>query len=212
MSHSSLRIGLTGGIASGKSAAARHFMALGVPLINADQVARDIVAPGEPCLAAIAETFGQNMLLPDGNLNRPALRALVFADADARGKLEAITHPEIGRRIRAWLAAQKSPYVILESPLLLETRQHEWVNRVLVIDVPEALQIERAVARDGVPVEQAKAILAAQMPRALRQSRADDIITNNKDLAVLQAAVEQLHTQYLALATQPSQWRPHAER
>lgn len=211
MSHSSLRIGLTGGIASGKSAAARHFMSFGVPLINADQVARDVVAPGEACLAAIAETFGDEILLSDGNLNRPALRALVFADADARGKLEAITHPEIGRRIRDWLAAQKSPYVILESPLLLETRQHEWVNRVLVIDVPEVVQIDRAVTRDGIPESQAQAILRAQMPRALRQSRADDIITNDKDLAALQAAVEQLHTHYLALATQPTLWRPHAE-
>ncbi len=199
----SLRIGLTGGIASGKSAAARAFAALGVPVIDADQVAREVVAPGEACLQAVTEEFGSGVLADDGSLDRRALREIVFADPARRRRLEAILHPEIGRRIRAWLEAQDAPYVILESPLLLETSQHRLVDRVLVIDVSEALQLTRTMTRDQCDEARARAILAAQMPRALRLQRAQDIIVNDSGLEELGRQVTDLHQRYQALAREP---------
>jgi len=199
----SLRIGLTGGIASGKSAAARAFAALGVPVIDADQVAREVVAPGEACLQAVKEEFGSGVLADDGSLDRRALREIVFADPARRRRLEAILHPEIGRRIRAWLEAQDAPYVILESPLLLETSQHRLVDRVLVIDVSEALQLTRTMTRDQCDEARARAILAAQMPRALRLQRAQDIIVNDSGLEELGRQVTDLHQRYQALAREP---------
>lgn len=192
-------IGVTGGIASGKSTVARAFAARGIPWVDADEVAREVVAPGEPALAEIAAHFGREVLAPDGGLNRRALREIVFADAEARRRLERITHPRIRQRLEAHLErlqAQGAPYVLLVSPLLFESGQDAMVNRCLVVDVPEATQIARTAARDGVDEAQARAIVAAQMSRAERLARADDVIDNSTDEAGLAAQVAKLDRQY----------------
>ncbi|MDR9441055.1 MAG: dephospho-CoA kinase, partial [Halomonas sp.] len=171
-------IGVTGGIASGKSTVARAFATRGIPWVDADEVAREVVAPGEPALAEITEQFGREVLAPDGSLNRRALRDIVFADSEARQRLERITHPRIRQRLAAHLErlqAQGAPYVLLVSPLLFESGQDAMVDRCLVIDVPEATQIARTAARDDVDDAQARAIVAAQMPRVERLARADDV-------------------------------------
>ncbi|MDI5890537.1 dephospho-CoA kinase [Halomonas rhizosphaerae] len=192
-------IGVTGGIASGKSTVARAFAARGIPWVDADEVAREVVAPGEPALAEIAEHFGREVLAPDGALDRRALREIVFADAEARQRLERITHPRIRQRLEAHLErlqGQGAPYVLLVSPLLFESGQDTMVDRCLVIDVPEATQIARTAARDGVDEAQARAIVAAQMQRAERLARADDVIDNSADEAGLAAQVAELDRQY----------------
>ncbi len=192
-------IGVTGGIASGKSTVAQAFAARGIPWVDADEVAREVVAPGEPALAEIAEHFGREVLAPDGSLDRGALREIVFADAEARRRLERITHPRIRERLVAHLErlqAQGAPYVLLVSPLLFESGQDAMVDRCLVIDVPEATQIARTAARDGVDEAQARAIVAAQMPRADRLARADEVIDNSADEAGLAAQVAELDRHY----------------
>ncbi|MGM0984033.1 MAG: dephospho-CoA kinase [Pseudomonadota bacterium] len=192
-------IGVTGGIASGKSTVARAFAARGIPWVDADEVAREVVAPGDPALGEIIEEFGQDVLAPDGSLNRRALREVVFADAEARKRLERITHPRIRERLAAHLErlqAQNAPYVLLISPLLFESGQDRMVDRCLVIDVPEATQIARTSARDGVDEAQARAIVAAQMPRAQRLARADDVIDNSTDETGLDEQVAKLDRQY----------------
>lgn len=188
-----LKVGLTGGIGSGKSTAGRLFMELGVPLIDADAVAREVVQPGQPALADIAERFGADALLPDGALNRPRLRTLVFSNPEARHDLERITHPRIRQRICTWLNEQEGPYCILESPLLLETDQRQLVDRVIVVDVPVALQVKRTVERDGVDEAQVRAIIEAQISRTLRLQAADDIISNETTIADLRRQVSQIH-------------------
>ncbi|WP_268798073.1 dephospho-CoA kinase [Pseudomonas huanghezhanensis] len=192
-------LGLTGGIGSGKSAAAQVFVDLGVHLVDADQAARWVVEPGRPALAAIAGHFGEGVLQADGTLDRAALRELIFKDPAQRVWLEALLHPLIREEIAAYLAKAQSPYAILVSPLLLETTQHAMVKRVLVIDVPEAIQIQRTVARDGSNEEQVRAILKAQATREQRLSRADDVIVNDRDPAWLKSEVERLHHFYLTL-------------
>lgn len=188
-----LKVGLTGGIGSGKSTVGRLFMELGVPLIDADAVAREVVQPGQPALADIAERFGADALLPDGALNRPRLRTLVFSNPEARHDLERITHPRIRQRICTWLDEQEGPYCILESPLLLETDQRQLVDRVIVVDVPVTLQIKRTVERDGVDEAQVRAIIEAQISRTLRLQAADDIISNETTIADLRRQVSQIH-------------------
>lgn len=188
-----LKVGLTGGIGSGKSTVGRLFMELGVPLIDADAVAREVVQPGQPALDDIAERFGADALLPDGALNRPRLRTLVFSNPEARHDLERITHPRIRQRICTWLDEQEGPYCILESPLLLETDQRQLVDRVIVVDVPVALQIKRTVERDGVDEAQVRAIIEAQISRTLRLQAADDIISNETTIADLRRQVSQIH-------------------
>lgn len=202
--HRPLIIGLTGGIASGKSTVGRVFQALGVPLIDADQVARQVVEPGQPALKRIAQTFGQGVITADGRLDRAALRTIVFTDPGQRRQLEDILHPVIRQQISDWLAAQTAPYVILESPLLLETSQHQLVHRILLVDVPEALQVERTMARDGSSAEQAQAIIRAQMPAALRRQRAHDIIVNDTSMDTLKNHVADLHQVYLTLSASVS--------
>ncbi|MFK3799883.1 dephospho-CoA kinase [Pseudomonas sp. NPDC088444] len=192
-------LGLTGGIGSGKSAAAQCFVDLGIHLVDADQAARWVVEPGRPALAQIAEHFGDEVLQADGTLNRAALRELIFKDPQQRVWLEGLLHPLIREEIRQYLARAESPYAILVSPLLLETSQHQMVQRVLVIDVPEALQIERTVLRDKTNEEQVRAILKAQASREERVSRADDVIVNDRDPAWLKSEVERLHHFYLTL-------------
>jgi dephospho-CoA kinase len=192
-------LGLTGGIGSGKSAAAQCFVDLGVHLVDADNAARWVVEPGRPALAQIAEHFGAGVLQAAGTLNRAALRELIFKDQQQRAWLEGLLHPLIREEIRDYLARAESPYAILVSPLLLETSQHQMVQRVLVIDVPEALQIERTVLRDKTNEEQVRAILKAQTTREHRLSQADDVIVNDRDPAWLKSEVERLHHFYLTL-------------
>jgi dephospho-CoA kinase len=197
------RVGLTGGIASGKSTAAKFFGALGVPILDSDQVARDVVEPGQPPLERLIERFGRSILTPDGHLDRPALRAIVFSDPKARADLEALTHPAIGAAMEARSAAAGGPYQILVIPLLVEKNLRAHVDRVLVIDCDERLQIKRLQARDGSTVEQAQAILNAQAARAARLKAADDVIHNDADMSKVRDQVGSLHSRYLALAQQP---------
>lgn len=192
-------LGLTGGIGSGKSAAAQHFIDLGVHLVDADNAARWVVEPGRPALARIVEHFGDSVLQADGSLNRSALRGLIFQDAEQRRWLEALLHPLIGEEIASYLARAQSPYAILVSPLLVESGQSRMTQRILVIDVPEALQIQRTMQRDGSSAEQVQAILKAQADREERLRHADDVLVNDRDQAWLQQEVERLHHFYLTL-------------
>ena len=192
-------LGLTGGIGSGKSAAAEHFAALGVHVVDADHAARWVVEPGRPALSQIAEHFGEDVLQADGQLNRGALRTLIFSDPEQRRWLEALLHPLIREAIAENLAQAQSPYAILVSPLLIESGQHTTTQRVLVIDVPQALQIQRTLKRDNTSEEQVQAILKVQASREERLRHADDVLTNDRDLEALKTEVERLHHFYLTL-------------
>ena len=192
-------LGLTGGIGSGKSAAAQHFIDLGVDLIDADHASRWVVEPGRPALAKIAEHFGGEILLPDGQLDRAALRKRIFEAPQERLWLEALLHLLIADEIRSHLARARSPYAILVSPLLIESGQHTMTQRILVIDVPQATQIQRTLLRDGISEEQVQAILKAQASREDRLRQADDVLVNDQDLTWLKAEVERLHHFYLTL-------------
>lgn len=198
-----LRVGLTGGIASGKSTAAKFFGALGVPILDSDQVAREVVEPGQPPLERLVERFGRGILTPDGHLDRPALRDIVFSDPRARADLENLTHPAIGAALEARSAAAGGPYQILVIPLLVEKNLGSHVDRVLVVDCDEELQIRRLLARDGSTRAQAQAILDAQVSRSARLKAADDVITNDADMSAVQAQVAALHARYLEFARAP---------
>lgn len=194
------RVGLTGGIASGKSTVAKFFAALAVPIIDTDQVAREVVEPGQPPLERLVERFGQDILTPDGHLDRPKLRQIVFSDPKARTDLEALTHPAIGTAVEAWSAAAGGPYQILIIPLLVEKNLASQLDRVLVVDCDEELQIRRLQARDGSTVEEARAILNAQTSRTARLKSAHDVIQNDGDMSAVRDQVSALHTRYLELA------------
>jgi dephospho-CoA kinase len=196
-------VGLTGGIGSGKTAASDYLASKGITVVDADLASRVIVQPGQPALARIAERFGADKLNADGTLNRAALRTVVFADKQALKDLEAITHPAIRDELVRQLQAAQSPYVLLVSPLLLETNQHELVDRVLLIDVPEEVQVARTAQRDQVAASQVKAIMDAQMPRQQRRDKADDIVVNDSTLEALHHALDRLHEDYLEKALQP---------
>jgi dephospho-CoA kinase len=198
------RVGLTGGIASGKTTVARLFEALGVPVIDTDVLAREVVAPGQPVLGQIAARFGTSVLLPDGSLDRAALRSIVFADPAARAELEQLTHPAIRALLEERSAALGGDYQILVIPLLVETGRSIPVDRVLVVDVPEELQIRRLQARDGSTLQQAKQVLAAQVSREVRLAAADDVILNDGDVAVLRDRVAELHLQYRTSGAAPT--------
>ena len=202
MSARAYRVGLTGGIASGKSTAAKFFDALGVPILDSDQVARDVVEPGQPPLERLVERFGPSILTPDGHLDRPALREIVFSDPKARADLEALTHPAIGAAMEARSATAGGPYQILVIPLLVEKNLSAHVDRVLVVDCEEQAQIRRLRARDGSTLEQAKAILNAQASRAARLKAADDVIHNDTDMNAVRNQVTALHARYLDLSQQ----------
>ncbi|MES0873848.1 dephospho-CoA kinase [Sinimarinibacterium thermocellulolyticum] len=195
-----LTVGLTGGIASGKSTVQNAFAALGVPVLDADQVAREVVAPGSPALDAIAREFGADMLLADGSLDRRRMREHVFAEPQRLRRLEAITHPPIRARMRTWLSEQRAPYCVLSVAILLEARMHDLVDRVLVVDVPVAVQRERLRARDGIDDVLIERMLAAQSSREARLAAADDVLRNDGPLARTQQHVERLHRFYLGLA------------
>ncbi|MCM2332231.1 MAG: dephospho-CoA kinase [Pseudomonas sagittaria] len=193
-------LGLTGGIGSGKSAAASHFGSLGVHLVDADQAARWVVEPGRPALTHIVDRFGEQILQGDGALDRAALRARIFQVPEERQWLEQLLHPLIREEIRNVLDEARSPYAILVSPLLVESAaQRQMSQRVLVVDVPEQVQIQRTVQRDQVPEEQVRAILQAQASREERLRHAHDVLVNDRDLAWLQREVERLHEFYLTL-------------
>jgi dephospho-CoA kinase len=202
MSTRPFRVGLTGGIASGKSTAAKFFGALGVPIIDTDQLARDVVEPGQPPLERLVERFGPSILTPDGHLDRPALRTIVFSDPKARADLEALTHPAIGAQVEIRSAQAGGIYQILVIPLLVEKSLGPQLNRVLVVDCDEELQIRRLQARDGSTLEQARAILNAQTSRAARLKAAHDVIKNDGDMSAVRDQVATLHARYLELAQQ----------
>lgn len=193
-------IGLTGGIGSGKSTVARMFGALGVHWVDADDVARQVVEPGTQALRAIADHFGESILQDNGELDRAALRQKVFEDPEQRRWLEGLLHPIIRQELIRQLSPKdyNLPYVMLVSPLLLETNQHELVERIVVVDVPEETQINRTMTRDGNSREQVERILAAQMPRAARREKADAIINNAQPLERVEASVQALHQRFLA--------------
>lgn len=193
-------VGLTGGIASGKTTVSDQFHHLGVDVVDADVVARQVVEPGQPALVRLCELFGQDILNSDGTLSRPIMREQMFADPELRLATEQILHPIIREEMWRQVTAGQTPYCILAVPLLMETGGHKRVHRVLVVDVDEATQIERLMARDNSDMEEVKAILAAQSSREQRLSVADDVIDNSRDLEYLYAQVAKLHQMYLDLA------------
>jgi dephospho-CoA kinase len=197
-------VGLPGGIGSGKSTVADLFAELGTPVIDTDVIARDLTAPGAAALEAIRAVFGEAVMHADGTLDRAALRRRVFADSMARRQLEAILHPRIRQAVERTLAMLTTPYALIVIPLLVETGGYrDMLNRVLVVDCPEDVQIARVVARSGLSHDEAKAILAAQAGRAERLAAADDIIVNTASLEALRAEAATLHQRYLALAGAP---------
>ncbi|MET0013322.1 MAG: dephospho-CoA kinase [Sedimenticola sp.] len=197
-------VGLTGGIGSGKSVVTRRFADLGVPVIDADLVAREVVEPGQPALAEITARFGSQLLDDEGKLRRKALREIIFNDNKAREDLEAILHPRIRQRMQQKLESLNAPYTILAIPLLVETAQQDRVDRVLVVDCTVDEQIRRVSQRDGITSEQACAILDTQATREQRLGVANDIIDNSGTIEDLDASVRALHRQYLALSEKAS--------
>ena len=195
-----LVIGLTGGIGSGKSAVADCFSELGIPVIDTDIIARELVEPGQPALAEIITAFGTDCLTADGRLDRNYLRGQVFSDPGQRAKLEAILHPEIRRLTRERIEAVHAPYCITVIPLLLETRHTDLVDRVLVVDAEETSQLDRVMARDKLSKAAVTAIMQAQADRETRLAAADDIILNNSSLESLADKVQALHTRYMELS------------
>lgn len=194
-------VAVTGGVAAGKSAVARRFESHGVHVYDTDVAAREVVAPHQPALAEIEFVFGADVLNADGSLDRRAMRERVFADPAARRKLEAIIHPPVRAWLRRRVGMNRGPYCMLAVPLLFENRgDYEWVDRVLVVDAPEALQIERLTRRDGITRAAAQRILDAQSTRAQRLAIADDVIVNDGEEAALDAQVATLHARYLELA------------
>lgn len=197
-----LVVGLTGGIGSGKTAVSDCFARHGVPVIDTDMLARELVAPGQPALAEIASAFGADCLDDAGNLQRRVLRQRVFSDAVARQRLEAILHPRIRALARERIAAQSAPYVILVIPLLVETGMTDLLDRVLVVDVSEAEQMRRVMVRDQIDEAQARSILSVQASRSERLALADEVLDNSADLAALAQRVAALHHNYLQRAAQ----------
>ncbi|HEY5565891.1 MAG TPA: dephospho-CoA kinase [Gammaproteobacteria bacterium] len=206
-----LRIGLTGGIASGKSSVADMFAALGTPIVDSDLIAREIVAPGSPGLSAVRDAFGDRVLAADGTLDRRKVRNLVFADAALRARLEAILHPLIRRRLLARLEEIRADYVVIVVPLLLETDFAALVDHILVVDCPPEVQIARVMQRDALSRPEAEAILGAQIDRATRRNAADDVIDNGGALEATRAQVVVLHERYSAMGRDCPSPRGRAE-
>jgi dephospho-CoA kinase len=195
-----LRIGLTGGIASGKSTVAGRFIELGVPVIDADESSRSVVAPGQPGLSQVIKAFGLGVLNAKGELDRQVLRNLIFADEPKRRALEAILHPLIRADMERQAITAIGPYLVLAIPLLVEGGAADRIDRILVVDVDEAVQLQRLMARDSQSHAQARAILAAQANRASRLKAADDVLVNSGTVPELRQAVDRLHQHYLSLA------------
>ena len=186
-------VGLTGGIGSGKTAVSSQLKKMGIKVVDADQVSRDLVEAGSPALKKIVQHFGDSILLSNGSLDRAALRKLIFAQPSQKQWLENLLHPLVAATTDKKLATFSSPYVVLESPLLLETSQHKKTDFVVVVDAPENLQLERATKRDNNSQAQIKAIMNAQMPRAMRIQKADWVLENHEDINDLHKKVLQLH-------------------
>ncbi|AEG97178.1 MULTISPECIES: dephospho-CoA kinase [Klebsiella] len=202
-------VALTGGIGSGKSTVADEFAHLGVTVIDADIIARQVVEPGTPALLAIAERFGPQMINDDGSLNRRRLRERIFAHSEDKAWLNALLHPLIQQETRRQMQASTSPYLLWVVPLLVENRLTDKADRVLVVDVPKETQIERTIRRDGVSREHAEHILAAQATREQRLAAADDVIENMGSADAVASHVARLHDKYLMLASQAaSQEKP----
>ena len=202
-------VALTGGIGSGKSTVADEFAHLGVTVIDADIIARQVVEPGTPALLAIAERFGPQMINDDGSLNRRRLRERIFAHSEDKAWLNALLHPLIQQETRRQMQSSTSPYLLWVVPLLVENRLTDKADRILVVDVPKETQIERTIRRDGVSREHAEHILAAQATRAQRLAAADDVIENMGSADAVASHVARLHDKYLMLASQAaSQEKP----
>ena len=193
-------VGLTGGIGSGKTAASDHFEALGITVVDADLCARIVVEPGKPALQQIAEHFGSEILLPDGNLDRAALRQKVFADEQQRKWLEELLHPLIFQEIIDQLNSAESPYSLLVSPLLIEGGQKILCQKVIVVDVPEEIQLQRAMSRDSNSEQQIRSIMATQASRQERLKQADYVLKNTGSIEELQKQVDTVHQELLQLA------------
>ena len=202
-----LRIGLTGGIGSGKSTVAKLFAEHGVPVIDADEIAHRLTAPGEPATRKILDSFGPNIAAPAGAIDRKRLGQRVFNSAEDRHRLEAILHPLIRHEIELAARAQTAPYCLIVIPLLVETRQRDLVDRVLVVDIEEIRQVERVRARDGRSEGEIRAIMDAQADRRERCAAADDLVENSGDLDSLRKQVETLHIRYLEFAHQTADSR-----
>lgn len=194
------RVGLTGGIASGKTTVAKILAELGAGIVDTDDVAREVVEPGEAGLESIEREFGSDILLETGELDRVAMRKLVFEDADARSRLEAILHPLIRERTLAKVDELDSPYAVIVVPLLIETDFDRIVDHVVVVDCPREAQLERLMLRDGIDATAAEAMLAAQTDRVLRNARADDLIDNSAARSAVREQTRVLHEKLLALA------------
>lgn len=193
-------VGLTGGIGSGKTTVANLFHELGIQSVDADLVAREVVMPGEPALETIVQHFGSSILQPDGQLDRAALRSRIFTHDAEKLWLNQLLHPLIRQRMLQQLAACTSDYALLIAPLLLENKLQIFTDRVLVIDVPEELQLSRTMQRDQVPVEQVQNILNSQISRSERLRLADDVLLNTVPVVELQAQIQSLHRRYQQFA------------
>lgn len=202
-------VGLTGGIGSGKSAVAAAFAALGIEVVDADDVAHELAAPGAPGHRAVVAAFGPDVLRPDGTLDRAKLRALAFADAEARARLEAAQHPAIREEIRRRVARWRGPYGVLVVPLLLERGGLAGLcDRVVVVDCPEDEQVRRVRARSGLSEAEVRAIMATQLSRAARLARADDVVDNGGPRDAIAPAVLALDRRFRALAARMPDARP----
>ena len=212
MRQTPLRIGLTGGIGSGKSVVAKAFMALGVPVLCTDAIARELVEPGQPALAEIVARFGAQALRPDGSLDRAAMRRWVFSDAERRQALEAILHPRIRAEVGARLAELSAPYAVVDIPLLAESgaAYRPLLERVLVVDCPADVRRQRVALRDGISADQVDAMMAAQADDAARRAIADDVLVNTGSLEALVDQVAALDRLYrlLAAGVAPAGLRP----
>ena len=197
-------VGLTGGIGCGKSKAADMFAELGAAVIDTDAISHELTGPAGRAMPAIRSEFGDRYVAADDSLNRAAMRELVFADAEAKRRLERILHPLIGAEARSRVSAAQAPYAILVVPLLLETGSYrDLIDRTVVVDCDEQQQIDRTMTRSRLTADAVRSIMAAQLPRTERLKRADDVIRNDGDIAALRAQVESLHAQYVAAANVP---------
>lgn len=193
-----LKVGLTGGIACGKTTVSQLFAQLGVPIIDADTIAHALVAPGQPILEVISQTFGKDIILPNGQLNRTQLRQRVFADAKQRQSLEAIIHPQVFQMMQQQVAQLAGvPYCVLSIPLLLETRQLDLVERILIVDCPPEVQRQRLLEHRGLSAEEIESIISVQVSREVRLAIANDVIYNESSIDDLRQQIGKLHQQYL---------------
>jgi len=194
-----LIIGLTGGIGSGKSVASDKFASLGITVVDADVASRTVVEPGKPALQEIESHFGSEIITEDGQLDRAKLREIIASDAEERKWLESVLHPRIGEQIAKEISESTSPYTLFVAPLLLETNSQEMCARVVVVDVPNDVQVERTAKRDKVPTDQAEQMVSAQMEREKRLEKADDVLLNTGTIEELEKKIEQLHEKYLQM-------------